>query len=61
MCKRLYSLVQSLTAQLRERMKDTNIDPKGISMTKRSLVFYASVDKHIKCIFNVFRPISLSQ
>ena len=29
MCKRLYSLVQALTAQLREMMKDANIDPQG--------------------------------
>lgn len=59
----MYSLVQSLTAQLREMMKDTNIDPQGISITKWLLIFYTWVDKHIKYIFNnnVFRPISLSQ
>ncbi|XP_028407924.1 inositol hexakisphosphate and diphosphoinositol-pentakisphosphate kinase 2-like, partial [Dendronephthya gigantea] len=32
MCRRLYSLVQSLTAQLREMMKDPNVDPQDKSL-----------------------------
>jgi hypothetical protein len=30
MCGRLYSLVKSLTAQLREILSDPKVDPKGI-------------------------------
>lgn len=46
MCKQLYSLVQSLTGQLREMMKDPDVDPQGTD------TFYSYTDYVIcGCLF----------